>query len=454
MISKDSLGFYDLLGVSPNASPAEIKAAYRGKAMELHPDRNPDKDTTSEFQKLQAAYDVLSDDKLRQQYDANSSIPSSAADDQGQYKPFDPIQCSKCNAVSAQPRYKVFYTVYGYIYGAYKKPHQGIFCSKCEIKEGLKASAITLIAGWWSIGGFFWTIQSLFQNLVGGRFNEQNARLQGYQAMYFAQIGKFDLARAIAIEAMKLAKKATDENGKNFSFKKKLGYETPDPLQNLRETLSNFIESMPSNTKVVELKNTNEIFNKRFVYQVVLLLAFGGLVTGEIYRQELESQDKERIRLEQQGIERARAVAIAAQQEDELRKSELPLPTNGIFRMADRRGLNQNNTPPLKITNAPGANTLLKLIRTTDGVEVMSVFIRAGQSIEVGVPLGSYKAKIASGQTWYGDSIRFGPNTSYATLDTVLDFYIEGTQLVGNQLTLTRVKDGNLKQVPLNASDF
>lgn len=455
MSTKDSLGFYSTLGVLPSASPSEIKAAYRSKAMELHPDRNPDRDTTSEFQALQAAYEVLSNEKLRQQYDADSSIPPSATNDnQGSYKPFEPIYCSKCSAVSAQPRYKVFYSVYGYIFGAYKKPHQGIFCSKCEIKEGLKASAITMVAGWWSIAGLFWTIQTLIQNLVGGRFNEQNARLQSYQAMYFAQIGKLDIARAIAIEAMKLAEKAIAENGRDFSFKKNLGYETPDPLQDLRETLKKFIASIPADTKVVELKNKNELFNKRFVYQLLLLMAFGGLFLGEIYRQEVASQETERIRLEQQGIERARAAAIAAQQEEELRKSELPLPTNGIFRMNDRRGLNLNNAPPLKVTNAPGANTLMKLVRTTDGVEVMSIFIRAGQTVEVRVPLGSYTAKIASGQTWYGDSIRFGPNTSYATLDAVLRFYVEGQQLVGNELTLTRIKDGNLKQVPLSAYDF
>lgn len=455
MSTNDSLGFYNTLGVTPNASSSEIKTAYRSKAMELHPDRNPDRDTTSEFQALQAAYDVLSNEKLRQQYDADSSIPPSAtSDEEGRYKPFEPIYCSKCNSVSAQPRYKVFYSVYGYIFGAYKKPHQGVFCSKCEIKEGLKASAITLVAGWWSVAGFLWTIQTLIQNLVGGRFNEQNARLQGYQAMYFAQIGKLDIARAIAIEAMKLAHKATSDNGKNFSFKKNLGYDTPDPLQELRETLTRFIDSIPADTRVVELKNTNEIFNKRFAYQLILLLSFGGVVSGELYRQELESREKERVRLEQQGIERARAAAIAAQQEEELRKSALPLPSNGIFRMADRRGFNPYNAPPLKITNAPGANTLMKLIRVSDGVEVMSIFIRAGQTVEVGVPLGSYKAKIASGQTWYGDSIRFGPSTSYATLDTVLHFSIEGTQLLGNELTLTRIKDGNLRQVPLSAYDF
>jgi sulfate adenylyltransferase subunit 1 (EFTu-like GTPase family) len=84
----------------------------------------------------------------------------------------------------------------------------------------------------------------------------------------------------------------------------------------------------------------------------------------------------------------------------------------------------------------------------------MSIFIIAGETVEVKVHLGSYKAKIASGQIWYGDAVRFGPNTSYATLDTVLEFSVQGNQLIGNELMLTRVRDGNLKQVPLSATEF
>jgi hypothetical protein len=449
------LNYYEVLGITKDASQIEIKKAYRSKAMELHPDRNQGKDTTEEFQNLKEAYDVLSDERLRQQYDADSSIPPRRSnDDDASYKPYEPIVCSKCSAVSAQPRYKVFYSVYSYIFGVYKKPHQGIFCSKCEIKVGLMASTITIVAGWWSIAGFFWTIQTLYENLIGGRFNEQNSRLQGYQAMYFAQQGNFALARAVAIEALNLAKKATASNNKDFSFKKNLGYETPDPLATLKETLTNFIESLPENTIRVELKNTNDIINKRFYLQVLLLLVVGGIFFAEIQRQEHVTRDAERVRLEQLGIETAKAAAIAAQQEAELKKIELPLPNNGIFKIANKRNINLYDSPPLKISNSPGANTLMKLIRIKDNVEIMSIFIRAGETVEVKVPLGSYKAKIASGQTWYGDAVRFGPSTSYATLDTVLEFSIQGNQLQGNELKLTRVRDGNLNQVQLSASEF
>ncbi len=124
------------------------------------------------------------------------------------------------------------------------------------------------------------------------------------------------------------------------------------------------------------------------------------------------------------------------------------------MKLANRSSFNPHNAPPFKISNAPGANTLMKLVRTSDGMEVISIFIRAGQTVEVRVPPGSYKAKIASGQTWYGDAIRFGPSTSYAVLDTVLSFSVEGSQLLGNEVRLTRVREGNLRETPLSAKDF
>lgn len=455
MSGKDPKGYYKYLGVRPDAPISVIKAAYRALAMELHPDRNKDKSTTVEFQALQEAYEVLSDEQLRQQYDADSSIPVfDTSEEQSNYKPLEPIVCSKCGAISAQPRFKVFYTVFGYIFGATKNPHQGVFCSKCEIKKALQCSAITLVTGWWSIHGFFWTCQTLIQNLIGGQFNQQNAQLQGCQAMYFAQIGKMDLARAIAIEALKLAEKATKEHNNKFGFKKNLGYDEVDPLTGLKEMLNNFISSFPGNYKAVEIKSTNGIFNKRFAYQMVLLATFASLVSGEMYRENRQAEETERVRLENIGIERARAAAIAAQEAEALRSMEEPLPSNGIFRIADENNYNPYRSPPLKINNAPDANTLMKLVSTSDGAEVMSIFIRAGQVIEVAVPVGSYQVKVASGQTWYGDSVRFGPKTSYGKLDAVFNFTINGNQLLGHEVTLTRMRDGNLKQLPLTATDF
>ncbi len=62
--------YYDILGVSRTATPEEIKAAYRKMAMKYHPDRNPDnKQAEEKFKEAAAAYEVLSDESKRKQYD-------------------------------------------------------------------------------------------------------------------------------------------------------------------------------------------------------------------------------------------------------------------------------------------------------------------------------------------------------------------------------------------------
>lgn len=68
--------FYDMLGVSPEASPEEIKKAFRRKAIECHPDKHAgDKDKEMEFKKINEAYSVLSDAEKRQMYDQFGQVP-------------------------------------------------------------------------------------------------------------------------------------------------------------------------------------------------------------------------------------------------------------------------------------------------------------------------------------------------------------------------------------------
>lgn len=62
--------YYEVLGVSKTASADEIKKAYRKKAIQYHPDRNPgDKEAEEKFKEAAEAYDVLSNPDKRSRYD-------------------------------------------------------------------------------------------------------------------------------------------------------------------------------------------------------------------------------------------------------------------------------------------------------------------------------------------------------------------------------------------------
>jgi molecular chaperone DnaJ len=62
--------FYEILGITKSASEAEIKKAYRKKAIEFHPDKNPgNKEAEENFKKAAEAYEVLSDPNKKAKYD-------------------------------------------------------------------------------------------------------------------------------------------------------------------------------------------------------------------------------------------------------------------------------------------------------------------------------------------------------------------------------------------------
>src|SRR5437016_2528083 len=79
---------YEVIGVKPDASPDEIRKAYRKLAKQLHPDINPGKpEAEAQFKQVTAAYDLLSDADKRARYDRGEIDESGAERPRYSYRP-------------------------------------------------------------------------------------------------------------------------------------------------------------------------------------------------------------------------------------------------------------------------------------------------------------------------------------------------------------------------------
>lgn len=247
--------YYKTLGVSPDASLTDIKKAFRRRALELHPDRNKSPEASRHFRELKEAYDIISDPVKRAEYDSLSVTIEEQTEDQYSWlgKTPEPIVCSVCGKVSAQPRYSIFFEVKSFIFVTYRTPIQGIFCRSCADNKSIRATFTTCLLGWWGFPwGLLYSIHALFVNLFGGtKPKDVNARILTYQAWVFAREGQSDLARAVAQDALKIA-------------------EEEEQLSILKSILNLFDDGR----KPPELKNVWRIWGRRFAIQCSLMIAF------------------------------------------------------------------------------------------------------------------------------------------------------------------------------------
>ena len=273
MNRKDPAGYYSLLGVSETASATDIKAAFRLKAKEFHPDLNPSPNAVRQFQKINKAYEVLSNPETRAQYDTlYIQVPQSESKSH-HWDNLEPIACSSCRKVTAQPRYVIFYQVMSFIAFTIRSPVQGIFCPTCAERKALQSTIVTWLVGWWGLPwGVFYSLVAVLTNLFGGsKPNEANARLLTYQAWIFVTQNKYDLACAVAADANDLAcAVAADANDLARKVKTAEGAR----LQHLTGEL---LCALGTNTPIKRLKNAWSVTNRSFYLQSGVLGAFVAL---------------------------------------------------------------------------------------------------------------------------------------------------------------------------------
>jgi hypothetical protein len=115
-----------------------------------------------------------------------------------------------------------------------------------------------------------------------------------------------------------------------------------------------------------------------------------------------------------------------------LQPKPVPTPRNGTLNKDYNKGL-----APLSIqTRNDGRHYYLKLLNASNGLEILSAFIRGGSAFVEHVPVGKYELKYAVGDVWYGTRWLFGPKTIFRKMDQVFEFKIQNTEIAGYKLDL------------------
>jgi hypothetical protein len=199
-----SLDPYAALGVEPNAPPGDIRRAYRRQAKKLHPDSNPSRDSTREFQRLNEAYRVLRNPRLRLAYDASEvGVPQTFTTfpEFGARPDARLLRCQFCRKPTVRPRFAIYWSVVSNLVYARRGSKLGMFCTPCARRASLRATLISACFGWWSLPGLVLTPIAIVRNARGGeRPPGTDALLLWNSALRYYTRGDAKIAKSLARE--------------------------------------------------------------------------------------------------------------------------------------------------------------------------------------------------------------------------------------------------------------
>jgi hypothetical protein len=432
---KDPKGFYERLGVLPSATAEEIKKAYRHLAKYLHPDVNAADGAKAKFQALNDAYAVLSDPELRAAYDA---LQYTSREHQRPAPEMEPICCSSCGKVTAQPRSSVFWSVVSVLFLTTRTPRQGIFCSSCAREAALKASLTSALFGWWGFPwGLIWTPTSILHNAAGGHHSKEiDEKLVWYNALAFLSKGNLALAYALAQQA----RTARDTD---------VAVEAVRLIDHLRA----------AGVPPASLKNPWARSPLTMLAHLLLLAVVPGIIGLAAYFAE-NGVPRERPQSQAARPDPYRpSVPLSGPALDDPTQPTCPYPVMNGETLVKRNVWSSNDGHAIEIENGSGGNAIVKVRNAYTGALLVSFFVAKGSMAAItNVPDGAYRIQYALGGNLGIDCQSFARVMSasqFPEIETLTTNYTTSRYYKQRlSYTLFPVPHGNVRPLPLDIAAF
>lgn len=442
------IDYYSDLGVSSGATPQEIKAVYRALARIYHPDVNSDKAASATFRKITEAYEVLNDPEKRKQYDERIK-PSDETELSEQAKAevkttVDPVVCSVCHKVTAQPRYLLFRSVVSFIVMTTRTPKHGVYCVECARKASFRTSLTSALFGWW---GFPWgpifTIKEILSNAIGGeRQIEIEETLLWQNTVAFLQREKYELAGSFA--NMLTASK------------------DPEIADAANRTLG-MLRSQ--NITINRFKSTWKFDIGHFLKHLLLLCLVPSIITFFVADPLSFSSSLRKSKTF------ANSNIITPSESKKNQKNELvtedlpPPPPIDLCKRRPRNGkifgfgfIPETEGHRLTINNGSAGDAIVKLRKADSRELIASFFVEKNLTASLnGISDGTYRVQFAFGDAMNARCSSF-INPSASEFDGAQEFFTRRTetQIITRELTFTlfTVPNGNARQTKLSPKEF